>query len=205
MKELLLDICKEFGYKNPPNKSGITLEILIDGTMSGSVVSYVRELTGCAKDAVTRATRNAFPDKPIKHDSLIKFLLSKKGLRRCNACDSIKLESEFYSNESKGDGIGTSCKECNKQARRETYAKDPTKELVPNSIRKRRVHEHQTPKWADLDKIDEIYRNRPEGYHVDHIVPLNGVNVSGLHVESNLQYLTAEENLSKSNKFEAII
>ena len=58
-----------------------------------------------------------------------------------------------------------------------------------------------TPKWANLEKIKEIYLNRPEGYHVDHIVPLVNKNVCGLHVENNLQYLTAKENIKKGNKF----
>lgn len=57
-----------------------------------------------------------------------------------------------------------------------------------------------TPKWADLDKIKSIYENRPEGHHVDHIIPLKGKNVCGLHVSWNLQYLTIEENLKKNNK-----
>ena len=56
------------------------------------------------------------------------------------------------------------------------------------------------PLWANIEKIKEIYRNRKKGYHVDHVVPLKGLNVCGLHVENNLQYLTVRENISKGNK-----
>ena len=68
------------------------------------------------------------------------------------------------------------------------------------NIRRQRALKNATPPWADMEKINEIYRNRPEGYHVDHIVPLKGINVQGFHVEYNLQYLPAKENLSKGNR-----
>lgn len=199
MKNILIGICRDFGYKDPPNRSGITLEMLIEGAITGSVLEYVRGKTGCSKDPVTRAIRNAFPDKKDSSGSLVKFLLSKISSRVCPKCKSVLPESLFYSNVSRLDGLANVCIDCSKQARIESYNKDPSKEILANNIRKTRTKLLQTPIWADLDKIKEIYFNRPEGMHVDHIVPLNGVNVSGLHVEYNLQYLSASENCSKNN------
>jgi tRNA nucleotidyltransferase/poly(A) polymerase len=68
-----------------------------------------------------------------------------------------------------------------------------------------------TPKWLtdfDYDYMLSIYTQAKQleildgiERHVDHIVPLRGKNVSGLHVPWNLQILTATENISKNNKF----
>lgn len=59
-----------------------------------------------------------------------------------------------------------------------------------------------TPKWADLEKIKLFYLNCPKGYQVDHIIPLQGKNVSGLHIETNLQYLKTADNRKKGNKYD---
>jgi len=80
------------------------------------------------------------------------------------------------------------------------YEKNKSKQNAKSNMEKA-MRLQRVPSWADLEAIKEFYLNRPEGYHVDHIVPLRGKEVSGLHVLENLQYLPAKDNLSKSNKF----
>lgn len=58
------------------------------------------------------------------------------------------------------------------------------------------------PKWVDVDKIRKFYKNKPKGKVVDHIIPLNGEHVSGLHIFENLQYLSNLENTVKHNSFD---
>lgn len=60
----------------------------------------------------------------------------------------------------------------------------------------------RTPAWADWDKIRWVYDNAPPGFEVDHILPLQGKFVSGLHVHENLRVLPKLENRQKHNKFE---
>jgi len=81
------------------------------------------------------------------------------------------------------------------------YLKNREK-LIPyiNAHRKGRIKD-ATPIWANKRDIRLFYVNCPDGFHVDHIIPLRGKIVSGLHVLENLQYLPATENLNKSNKF----
>ena len=81
------------------------------------------------------------------------------------------------------------------------------KELV--NARRRRFRQ-ATPKWLTAeDKLEirlryrlaiELTRRTRIQYVVDHIVPLQGESVCGLHVPWNMEVITQEENLLKSNK-----
>lgn len=80
-------------------------------------------------------------------------------------------------------------------------------------VRKRQLAKLQrTPKWLTekhFKEIQEFYilaeelkwLNNGERLEVDHIVPLQGKNVSGLHVPWNLQIIPASMNQSKGNKY----
>jgi hypothetical protein len=100
----------------------------------------------------------------------------------------------------------------NKAKVNEYYSKWYSKEHNRESCYQKRLN-----RLYDIDKrtikkyLPEIYsiyreckRRRwlGEDIHVDHIVPLKGENVSGLHVPWNMRIISAEENRKKSNKLD---
>lgn len=107
---------------------------------------------------------------------------------------------------------GTRWRLNNPQKRKEVCArwnsKPQAKALNSRRVSKRRAKQLQaTPAWANQYVIDFFYACmtyfRLEGVdvHVDHIVPLQGRTVCGLHTHQNLQLLLAPLNHRKSNKF----
>lgn len=72
--------------------------------------------------------------------------------------------------------------------------KNPHK--IKEASARRRARKQNCAISEDRDALDAFYENCPEGYEVDHILPLS---LGGKHCLSNLQYLTAKENRFKSS------
>ena len=87
------------------------------------------------------------------------------------------------------------------------------KALINFLCQKRKLATMQrTPSWLSIDElwmIEEAYhlaalRTQLFGFawHVDHVIPLRGKNVSGLHTPYNLRVIPGIANMQKTNKFE---
>jgi hypothetical protein len=138
----------------------------------------------------------------------------------CTICEVEKSVDE-YSNYTKGKyGVKADCKTCNAAACRQYYKAN--KEAIAeqrsvyqkanlhiyssNTAKRRASKKNATPAWADLEAIKGMYQlaavfNRTGmNLQVDHIVPLQGKMVCGLHCEANLQLMPASDNISKGNR-----
>lgn len=97
-------------------------------------------------------------------------------------------------------------------ARLKKYREDNRDCFRFRQAKRRAAKLNALPKWLnheEFEQIKELYTCAQmfklytgQEYHVDHIVPLQGENVCGLHVPWNLQVIPAKENLSKSNKLQ---
>lgn len=153
-------------------------------------------------------------------------------LYRCTICNKKKQPTEFYLRQNGAVGE-YKCKCCILNKRSQKYKEDyevvregnrlsvskhqkkyPEKNTAKTAQYNANKH-CRVPKWItkeDISKIKSIYKlcrliTKKTGirHEVDHIYPLNGKYVSGLHVPSNLQIITKEANLKKSNKLEDIV
>lgn len=90
------------------------------------------------------------------------------------------------------------------------YKKNPAKKHA-NTMKRYTNTLKRTPKWLTKDqhkemeqfyiKSKELEKETGIKHNVDHIIPLQGKNVSGLHVPWNLQVITKLDNIKKNNKF----
>jgi hypothetical protein len=156
--------------------------------------------------------------------SEIWYLNDGTWVRKCSKCKEEKSLDEFYRCFNSTSGRVSQCKTCRhsqkrkyyydnldtqKKIRRNNYERNRLSYIIRAKLRRRNVR-HQTPKWLTFEQrreIELIYEHAREcealtgdQYVVDHIVPLKGVNVCGLHVPWNLQVLPSDVNDSKGNK-----
>ncbi len=144
------------------------------------------------KTAVEQGLKNYFTGKFCKYKHISERIVANSA---CNECHRLRSKAYRHANLEKvklGNRI---------------YKKNNLAKRCSTEAKRRASKLQRTPMWADCTQIKLVYTERHKlsketgiEYHVDHIVPLLGENVCGLHVHYNLQIITAKENLSKGNK-----
>lgn len=144
-------------------------------------------------------------------------------MKICTRCGEQKAVSEFTKRTASKDGFTTACTSCLKKQKRIDYLCEPEKTMlrVKKNWKTKRANDpiyrrawnqwkyakdlNRVPKWVSfskhmLPKYRELLSDFPD-WSVDHIIPLNGKLVSGLHVPNNLQAMPTSDNSSKGASF----
>ena len=149
-----------------------------------------------------------------------------KTSKTCTQCGMLLSIDLFGVRRSSPDGRNAACRKCvcernqvrywanptvreaskkkSTESKRERFKRDPAYHrafrLWGNAQRRSKV-----PPWVkivDFTPICQEAIDRGPGYEIDHIIPLRGKLVSGLHVPSNVRVVLREANQAKQNKFD---
>lgn len=134
----------------------------------------------------------------------------------CKGCKNLSAKKHratytawVANNKQKVDAIKQRYVDCNQdkvKASKQRWSKSNPKSELAKCRRYQAAKLKAIPEWITEEQLSGIklfYKNCPKDHEVDHIVPLQGKDVRGLHVPWNLQYLPVSANRKKSNKLAA--
>ena len=128
------------------------------------------------------------------------------GIVPAKRADAIRLGIPFYftgkpcrQGHLERRSVNDGCRGCEREKRKRNAPRRRRRNLAKEFKVQRAI-----PLWSNTALVIRFVAACPPGFHVDHIIPLRGKNVCGLHVTANLQYLPAQENMRKSNKVDPL-
>lgn len=162
------------------------------------------------KEAMAKGLKTYFTGKPCPKGHIAE--------RYVCSWNCVECRKEYYQNnhelrleymkkyQQNNPGYNKEYYQNNRERRREYNQRNKAK-LNALAMKRHKHVKRATPSWVDLEEIEMFYfeawrKSQGTGieHHVDHIVPLRGDRVSGLHVPWNLQVIPATENRRKSNR-----
>jgi hypothetical protein len=163
------------------------------------------------QDAISQGLARYFTGKPCKHGHIAERYTGNKTCCVCGNAGANKVKQRDRTkyiqhakdwNNRNPDRI----KEIHNKRNRANPAR---RNLLTANYRS--AKDNRTPAWlTDFDKLkiecmysiaSMLTRENKEPWHVDHIIPLRGKKVSGLHVPSNLQVILGADNVRKCNQY----
>jgi len=134
--------------------------------------------------------------------------------KTCKGCKKELPRWHYFNNKNMRDGIGTKCRVCRglKQKDEKEFLRKKVERAKTKKKRRYLAEKLAQPDWLsprqliDIERVYEHMRDctkvTGEPYHVNHITPLRGDTVCGLHVPWNLEVLPADVNIKLSNTFD---
>lgn len=212
----ILSICNISGDAVVSTRSNITYTALLTALLSTYSLKEACVYLGISEDSlyklmfryVSKSTLGALKPKDVYWRT---YLLNLCNLKDCNKCKNRLSLKQYVQNQDNWDGLTNTCKTCKAVYRKQftdnnpeyshNHYTDNAHVYKENAARYKASRIRATPSWANHSMILDIYKNCPEGFHVDHIYPLQSDWVCGLHVEHNLRHIPAQDNIAKSNNY----